>query len=644
MIEKIGVIKHSAKYFILILFLSIYASGLNGGFVLDDFGNISKLGDYNGVRNFDTFLQFITSGIAGPTGRPISLLSFLLNSNTWPADPYPFKLTNVIIHGINGLLLFAIVQQILTALKFDDKLIQSVALFSSLLWLAHPFHVSTVLYVVQRMAMLVTLFSLIGIWLYCKGRLRLQTDRLAGYRLMTAGVVAGTLLATFSKENGALLPLLILCLELTLFTSSLSTLPKLTLRWKVTFLFIPALLIILYLLSRVHLDRFDIPLAHRGFSLKQRLLTESRIVVGYLYNLLIPQMYYSGVFNESIRLSNSLLDPITTLPSVIAVIFLPLSAFLLRHKYPFWAFAVLFFFAGHLVESTTITLELYFEHRNYLPSLFLFLPFVNLVYASRNKIGQIGLTLYLVICCFFTYQRSSLWGKPIELSLFWANQNQQSARAQRTAALILEDQGHINAAFNILDQAKDRLTDSLDVKMHWALLKCRLHDVNLEDHHYLLQAAATQFYTSKQYNLLEAFINHSLSQQCSGLNPDFALQILKQLEKNPSVQKNKRVIFQFNHLRGIVYLSTQKPDLAYHAFHKALGATHRIEHGLLQSALLASNHHYNLALKHLDYTETFLPEHKPIDYFSSKHDEELIRLKKQIEADAKTDQRDDLPE
>jgi tetratricopeptide (TPR) repeat protein len=38
------------------------------------------------------------------------------------------------------------------------------------------------------------------------------------------------------------------------------------------------------------------------------------------------------------------------------------------------AYAVLFFFLNHIVESTIIPLEIVFEHRNYLPSLFLFFP------------------------------------------------------------------------------------------------------------------------------------------------------------------------------------------------------------------------------------------------------------------------------
>ncbi|WP_305908254.1 hypothetical protein Q9L42_011530 [Methylomarinum sp. Ch1-1] len=621
--------------FISSIFIAAYHPGLFGGFLLDDFGNVDKLGDYNGVRNLDTFIQFFTSGIAGPTGRPISLLSFLLNANTWPANPYPFKLTNVILHALNGYLLLLIIQQILSAVAIPATKASWIALISCALWLLHPYHVSTVLYVVQRMAMLSTFFSLIGILLYCHGRLKLSNDQKSAYRFMTSGIVLGTILATLSKENGALLPILLLCIEATIFSSPSCTLPRLRKRWLAVFLILPTVVIIGYLLSRINFSHFDAPMGQREFSQKQRLLTESRLVIGYLYNLLIPQMFYSGIFNESIRLSHSLLDPISTLPSVLLVITLPTAAYWLRKKHPFLALAVLFFFAGHLLESTTIGLELYFEHRNYLPSLFLFLPLAYYPLSSQLKTWRFAIIGYAAVCALFTYQRSTLWGNPVELSLFWAKQNQQSSRAQRTAALTLEKYGNPQAALEILTQGKANIPDSLDIKLHWAMQKCAISNLTSEDAAGLSQAALANPYTTSYYNLLEAFVLQANQKQCSELNPQLALTILSGLDNNPSILKNHRVSFQFDHLRGLIYLHTEHPKLAYNEFHNALAKTQRIGHGLLQSSLLASYGEYKLALQHLDYTETLLPSYQAVDYFSSKHGDELVYLRQQIESDAK---------
>lgn len=627
------------NYFYLLFSISllffIYWQGLKGSFLLDDYGNLDKLGTYNGIRNLDTFLQYISSGIAGPTGRPISLLSFLLNANNWPADPFPFKLTNVILHSINSLILFFICRLLLSLTSQPSDKIFLIALLTSLIWSFHPYHVSTVLYVVQRMAMLSTFFSLLGIVSYCYGRQLLTHNKKAGYQLMTGGIVLGTLLAILSKENGALLPLLILCLEATVFSSGQSTVVPLNKRWLSVFLVLPSLLIVAYLISLINIDTFDVVLARRDFSLKQRLLTEGRLVIGYLYNLLIPQMFYSGIFNESIQLSTSLLKPITTLSSVILVVFLPLIGYKLRKKQPFIALAILFFFAGHLMESSTISLELYFEHRNYLPSLFLFLPIVAFFQNQGSKLIHNSLYLFLFICLCFTYVRASLWGNPSELSLFWAKQNQSSVRAQRTAALTLNEQGQRIEALNILSNAKARFPKNIAINLHWAIQQCQLNSISEKEFSDIIRATRQSKYLSNIFNLLESFIDLAVNEECSGFDKHKALQILDSLSRNPSVSTKANINYQFNHLKGLVYLKNNQTKLAYNEFKIALNKSGRVDHGLLQAGLLATHQAFDLALMHLDKVEKLVPSQKVINYFSMRHSIELKSLKKQIELDAK---------
>ena len=79
-----------------------YWPGLYGPFLFDDFGSLSELGDLGGVRDWVTFKAFVFGGNAGPTGRPLALLTFLIDGNNWPTDPWPFKRTNLAIHLLNG--------------------------------------------------------------------------------------------------------------------------------------------------------------------------------------------------------------------------------------------------------------------------------------------------------------------------------------------------------------------------------------------------------------------------------------------------------------------------------------------------------------------------------------------------------------
>ena len=87
--------------------------------------------------------------------------------------------------------------------------------------------------------------------------------------------------------------------------------------------------------------------------------------------------------------SKSLLEPWTTVPAILCVLlFIGIGIWQVK-KRPLIAFSILFFFLNHSVESTILPLELIFEHRNYLPSFFLFLPFsiglVNLIYRYKKN-------------------------------------------------------------------------------------------------------------------------------------------------------------------------------------------------------------------------------------------------------------------
>src|SRR5690348_7376404 len=79
-----------------------YHPGLSGDFLFDDFGNLPAIGATGPVDQWATFWRYITSGAADPTGRPLTLLSFLLDARNWPAPARPFKLTNLALHLLNG--------------------------------------------------------------------------------------------------------------------------------------------------------------------------------------------------------------------------------------------------------------------------------------------------------------------------------------------------------------------------------------------------------------------------------------------------------------------------------------------------------------------------------------------------------------
>src|SRR5690606_11002090 len=192
-----------------------YWPGTAGGFLFDDFANLPALGRYGGVRDAQTLLYYLTSGIADPTGRPVSMLSFLVDARNWPADPYPFKRTNIVLHALNGLLLYATLAALGRRLSSDMVRVRTAALLAAALWLLHPLWASTVLYVVQRHAMLAAFFVMAGIRAWIASRNAFDQGRgTRGWLLAVLAVPVFGSLAGLAKANGFLLPLLLGVLEL----------------------------------------------------------------------------------------------------------------------------------------------------------------------------------------------------------------------------------------------------------------------------------------------------------------------------------------------------------------------------------------------------------------------------------------------
>lgn len=451
---------------LLLLGLTVYMPGIPGGFLFDDFPNLEPLGALGGVTDLDSLYSYLQSGTAGPTGRPISLLSFLVDDNGWPSDAAGFKYTNVLIHLLVGTLIFWAGYRLLLQIGRNESDAVLIALLAAAIWLLHPYFVSTTLYVVQRMSQLAALFAMVAIVGYLHGRSLLGERRRAGLVWITFSVGAGTVLAVLSKENGALVPTLILMIEWSLARHWIT--PRPPLWWRIPFLWLPTLAVLAYLGNRL-LGSGNLPT--RLFNLEERLLTQPRILWEYLHHLFVPRMQTRGLYQDGYNFSTSLVTPWTTLPAILGIVLLIAAAFAARRRFPLIALAIAFFLAGHLIESTTIGLELYFEHRNYLPAAFLFLPVAAGMLALRHRLRPLvwGLVLVapLLILSVLTHQRATLWGDTPALLSVWAHASPDSARAQNSIAQSLYDQGDQIGALTHLHQASERLPDS-------ALLSIRL--------------------------------------------------------------------------------------------------------------------------------------------------------------------------
>ncbi|UGB38985.1 tetratricopeptide repeat protein [Frateuria soli] len=649
-----------------------YHPGLHGGFLFDDFANLPALGETGPINRWETFVRYVTSGTADPTGRPIALLSFLLDARNWPADPYPFKRTNLLVHLLNGVLLFLLLRRLGAAAtaqpEQDRRRLDAAAVLGAGFWMAHPLFVSTTLYIVQREAMLPATFTLLGLLAWLHGRKRMRERALwQGLVWIVTGLGACTMLAVLSKANGILLPVLALTLEFAFLhpcdrAAHRANAPSSYRRAMLLFGWLPTLAIVAYLLhAGWHGLTVGISDA-RQWTLGQRLLTEPRVLLTYLHMLWLPTPFTAGLFNDQVKASTSLLHPWTTLPSLLAIAALIAFAWKGRNRWPAVAAAVLFFFVGQSIESSTIALELFFEHRNYLPALLMFWPLAlwlcgcNLM--TRQSTEQSAHTswhrskLVLAAVCLatlltMTWSRASLWGNTHDQALLWARLNPSSARAQAFAAQAEMSAGHPRLAIRRLEPALRLAPDQVQLALNLVAARCAAGNLNATSLTSAEQALAT---TRDTGTLLTNWFDRAINEATFGKCPAIGLAEIKRLllaaRQNPRLVGNPGRQQDIDYLLGRLAIKQGEPEQALTLFDAGLRQQPRESLALSQAAELGSAGFPAQGLAHLAYFQSLPPPPKASGwsmarlhaYVLARQDywpRELARLRDTLQKDLK---------
>jgi len=408
--------------------IAIYYPGLSSNFLLDDASNLGSLA----LVPEQGMLNYILSGFAGPSGRPLSLLSFALQYTAWPHNPFAFKAINLVIHLLCGGLVFLISSKFAQYINFAHRDSLLFSFFVTAVWLLHPMQLTTVLYVVQRMTQLASLFMLLGIFLYLQLRERYlqQQDQQWYLALMGLAVWACTVLAVLGKEIGVLLPLLILVINMTLLSGQAQT-PVLK-KWHWIVLGLPLLLVMVYLL--LTFNNTVSSYSFRPYNMVERLLTQSVIIIEYLRNIILPYPGAFSLYRDNFPISRGLLTPPETLVSVAIILLLLTIAVFSRKKWPILSFSLLWFFAGHLLESTHLNLELYFEHRNYLPTFGIFVLIGYCLVSLLRRLGRRwsgygGIVAFSAFVLINTLMQMKLWADPLQQHIDMVNKHPDSVRS-----------------------------------------------------------------------------------------------------------------------------------------------------------------------------------------------------------------------
>ena len=417
----------------------VYLPGLNGDFVYDDMTFI--------VNNFALHVRspewgaWIGAADSFPSahqGRWLGMLSFAGNHFLDGLNPWGYKLTNLVIHLVNGSLIWQCLLALLTLYREvrpesakAQRQHELAAAMIATIWLLLPINLTSVLYVFQRVESLSNTFVLLGLWGYLRLRL-LDWRGIDCTTRMVLAVMAAIVSGALVKESAVLLPLYLVCVELTITRAKRGDDRwSRAVVWTVTLcLLLPMLAGVIWLLSWIGGERSYV----RAFDTNERLLTQARVLIEYIHWTLLPHLSDLSLYHDDIEVSHGLLQPWTTLPAVLLVLALPLFALWNRHRLPLLSLGILWFFAGHLLTATVIPLMLAFEHRNYFPSLGLLLSLASLVSLEQSWFKpRMQLVIFGLLLPFYgatTHLRALEWSNPLRLAASEASKRPNSPIAQ----------------------------------------------------------------------------------------------------------------------------------------------------------------------------------------------------------------------
>jgi hypothetical protein len=289
----------------------------------------------------------------------------------------------------------------------------------------------------ESMANLGVLMGLLG---YVAGRRRMLEGR-RGIFVALGSVIIGTAFGALSKETAVMTPLYAFLIEVYVFRGrrppqdASAGIDRRLVAFYVLTLALPFIAGMAWIgPSLLRPESW----ARRDFTLTTRLLSEARIIVDYMAWTLVPTQNGLSFYHDDFQISQSLLSPWTTLPSILVIVALVASAIALRRKAPLVGLGIALYLACHTLTGTVLPLELIYEHRNYFASIGLL---ISLVIALRGAVSRVAApaipavrgTLLVILFAWWTAMTAMTahaWNDPLTLARELAYRAPQSPRAQ----------------------------------------------------------------------------------------------------------------------------------------------------------------------------------------------------------------------
>ncbi|MEO1080530.1 MAG: hypothetical protein AAFY29_13305 [Pseudomonadota bacterium] len=388
-------------------------------------------------------------------GRPLTILSFVTEQLYFNASADFSQRVGIALHAINTLLCWALI--FLLARLFNARQPLLTAALVAMVWACTPQKASTVLYIVQRMASLACFFALLACVSYTVARTSTRRPvKITAWGMCLMAVLA----APFAKELGALVPFYLATMEVLIFA------PLLGGRLRLPAMILLAVgLVGFAALGILEYTHAETRYAVRNFSFGDRLLSAPAVLLDYFRQFFVPDTSRLGLIHDDY--------PVVTNVSTLSRFWLPLALLaatvawiarcLLNGKADLIAFGLAFFLIGHSLEGSFIPLEIYFEHRNYIPSLGLAIALLGIFVQlgiGKKQVGVYGLALSALVIfalsqAFSCWNFTERWNSRSKLLEHHLTGHPNSSRVHSEYALGLASAGRSEEAHATMQRAYD---------------------------------------------------------------------------------------------------------------------------------------------------------------------------------------------
>jgi len=393
-------------YLALLILLtgSIFWQSLHYDFVnLDDNAHV-----YENPNILDLKWENISAMITGSrmgNWIPLTEISFALDYYFWGMDAFGFRLTNLILHLFNILLVFWLI----TLLTGNS----AISLFSAFIFALHPMHVESVAWITERKDVLYAMLYLAALiaWIFYRNK--------ADKKFFLISLVA-FLLALTAKSMAVTLPLLMILYDIYYHHRQLKSviLDKL-----------PFFVMAIGVIAVTWLSTYSSTTTHAKLNIPERLLMANYAFWFYPYKLLFP-FRLSAIYPYPQDINQALPTLFYLLPLLtIALVWLLVS---LKNKakaitFWFWFYLLTIIPVLHLIPlaGSSITCDRF----TYIPSIGLYMILILILckaykttnlqelFCERRPAGA-ALVILLVLSAFYSFlsqRRLPVWENGVTL-------------------------------------------------------------------------------------------------------------------------------------------------------------------------------------------------------------------------------------